>query len=564
MKPAAKLANSTAPPSVASLSAPALTIELEPRWKVFTQNFLDLLRPPRSTDLRLSSAPGDFWPDVFVLSRTPWGKLLQSAAVHCFFILLIWGASRVWPVRTGLVQPTFTAADVLAPSGSSYLPPLDTRRSRGRHHITGDPVRAQQPILSVPTEPDNSHQTIVTPPDIKLKQDVPLPNIVAWSHTPVPVPLVATSRKASEMKVPSLAAEVVAPPPAINRDLSRRSASLTQEVVAPPPTLDAPSTRKMGDLNIGHADVVAPAPQLPLSEQRTLAAAQQKLGTSGATAVPPPPSTQGVGSAAGGRIIALGIHPDPAAPPTAAGNRRGSFEVSPDGKNGGSGAPNITGDDTGNAGGGSNAGTSGVPPGLFVGKAPANASTVAVAGGDGGSRGNGGGGGAGASSASPPLIASVTSPRVSSVPHKAAAPVLDERATDLDKQVFGGRKFYSMALNMPNLNSAGGSWVVRFAELKDADTTGELLAPVATQKVDPEYPLELMRRNVEGTVALYAVIHSDGHVSDVKVLRGVDERLDGYAMAALSRWHFEPAIKNGNPVALETVVMIPFKTGKKF
>jgi TonB family protein len=141
---------------------------------------------------------------------------------------------------------------------------------------------------------------------------------------------------------------------------------------------------------------------------------------------------------------------------------------------------------------------------------------------------------------------------------------LEEKATDLDKQVFGGRKFYSMALNMPNLNSAGGSWVVRFAELKDATPSGELLAPVATQKVDPEYPLELMRRNVEGTVALYAVIHSDGHVSDVKVLRGVNDRLDEYAMAALSRWHFQPATKNGTAVALEAVVMIPFKTGRKF
>jgi TonB family protein len=560
MKPAAKLANSTARLSIAPPPAPSLTIELEPRWKVFTRNFWDLLRTPQSADPRLSSAPGDFWPDVFVPSRMPWGKMLQSAAAHCLLILLVWGASRIWPVQSQFVRPTFTTADVISPSGSSYLPPLDTRSSRGRHQTAGDPVRAQQSILSVPPEPDNSHQTIVTPPEIKLKQDVPLPNIVAWSHTPVAVPLVATARKASEMNVPTLSAEVVAPPPEIDRDLNRRSASLEQEVVAPPPTVNAASTRRIGDLNIAHAEVVAPAPQLPLSEQRTLAAAQQKLGAPGGAAVPPPPSTQGVGSAAGGRMIALGIHPDAAAPPTATGNRRGSFEAGPNGKNGASGTPNVAGDDSGTGAGGSNAGAPGVPPGLFVGKAPANASTAAVAGT--GSRDNGGG--AGASSSTPPLIASVTTPRISSVPQKAAAPVLDEKATDLDKRVFGGRKFYSMALNMPNLNSAGGSWVVRFAELKDADTSGELLAPMAIQKVDPEYPLELMRRNVEGIVALYAVIHSDGHVSDVKVLRGVDERLDAYAIAALSRWHFQPASKNGNPVALEAVVMIPFKAGRKF
>ena len=63
---------------------------------------------------------------------------------------------------------------------------------------------------------------------------------------------------------------------------------------------------------------------------------------------------------------------------------------------------------------------------------------------------------------------------------------------------------------------------------------------------------------------LALTMHSDGSVSNVRVLRGVDDRLDGYAMAALSRWRFHPATKNGNPVALEAVVMIPFKAFKKF
>ena len=59
---------------------------------------------------------------------------------------------------------------------------------------------------------------------------------------------------------------------------------------------------------------------------------------------------------------------------------------------------------------------------------------------------------------------------------------------------------------------------------------------VALTKVDPAYPPELMRDRIEGTVTVYAVIHSDGTVGDLKVLRGVDERLDSNAMNALSRW----------------------------
>jgi len=116
-----------------------------------------------------------------------------------------------------------------------------------------------------------------------------------------------------------------------------------------------------------------------------------------------------------------------------------------------------------------------------------------------------------------------------------------------------------MTLNMPNLNSAGGSWVIRFAELNPNETKGDLTAPEATQKVDPAYPLELMRRNIQGTVTLYAVIRSDGSVNSVRVLQSVDAQLDQYARAALAHWHFRPATKNGTAVDLEAVVMIPFK-----
>ena len=146
----------------------------------------------------------------------------------------------------------------------------------------------------------------------------------------------------------------------------------------------------------------------------------------------------------------------------------------------------------------------------------------------------------------------------------------------VDHWIFGDRKFYAMTLNMPNLNSAGGSWVIRFAELngnksskEESESKGDakgnegkgddLTAPVAIQKVDPAYPLELMRRNVHGTVTLYAVIRNDGSVTDVRVLNGVDDQLDEFARAALTHWRFRPATKNGSPVDLEAVVMIPFR-----
>src|SRR4051794_29084623 len=39
-----------------------------------------------------------------------------------------------------------------------------------------------------------------------------------------------------------------------------------------------------------------------------------------------------------------------------------------------------------------------------------------------------------------------------------------------------------------------------------------------SEKIDPAYPADLMREQVEGTVILYAVIRADGTVGDVRVL----------------------------------------------
>ena len=158
-------------------------------------------------------------------------------------------------------------------------------------------------------------------------------------------------------------------------------------------------------------------------------------------------------------------------------------------------------------------------------------------------------------------IASIPPPRVDATNRKAAT--LSERApTETERKVFGPRRFYQMTLNMPNLNSAGGSWIVRFAELRDTPTQGELFSPLLTVKADPAYPSELQRENVHGTVTLYAIIHSDGSVRDIRVLDGADERLDRYAREALARCRFEPALKDGVPVALEAVIAIPFRPRK--
>jgi TonB family protein len=68
-----------------------------------------------------------------------------------------------------------------------------------------------------------------------------------------------------------------------------------------------------------------------------------------------------------------------------------------------------------------------------------------------------------------------------------------------------------------------------------------------------------MREKVQGIVVFYAVIRDDGVMTQLRLVRGVDERLDLAARDALLKWEFEPARKNGEPVAVESIIRIPFR-----
>jgi TonB family protein len=241
------------------------------------------------------------------------------------------------------------------------------------------------------------------------------------------------------------------------------------------------------------------------------------------------------------------------------------FAAGPEGNPGAAGTPDIPGGGTGAGGHGSadaGAGVGGpadIPAGITIAGGMPGALGAVVA--------------ASAPAPPPPPAPAPAPARTATLPRML--PTIPTRVADIAKrsvpgssqpggsqlehEVFGPKRFYTMSLNMPNLTSGTGTWIIRFAELKDTLDKAELTAPVAMTKVDPAYPPELMRENVEGTVTLYAVIHSDGSVGDVRVLRGVDERLDANACTALSRWHFQPGTKRGAAIDLEAVVQIPFR-----
>jgi TonB family protein len=525
-----------------------LLVAPDPWFRVFLQNLGDLLRRREPAPLQLQSAPADFWPDVFVDRRLPWPRFMQSGGYHILALAIILAGSHFLALQPHVTAvPTFTHADVVYYTPTEYLPPLDTRRLSAERAQKADPEFSAQPIISLPREANNHSQTVVTAPNIQLKNDVAMPNTVAWSDKPrmpiAPAPVVMAS-EISRM-APRMDRSVIAPPPEVANTSRNTMRAPEPSVVAPPPALEAASNRRIGELNVGHSAVIAPAPQLALDEQRTVSQGRSALhGHSPQVVAPPPSLGASAGSRAGRGMIALNLHPAVGAPPAAvAGNRRGSFAATPDGHHGASGAPGTSaGASTANGSGATGKSAGNLPSGLYVGK---NSS---------------------ANSVNPNLIAGM---RPTRAPRTTEG---DSKISEAERAVFGDRKIYSMSLNMPNLNSAGGSWIIRFAAIKPESSSGrpastdaapdDLASPVATSKVDPAYPLELMKQNVSGTVILYAVILADGSVGKVRVLRSVDERLDRFAKEAIAKWQFQPATKNGNPVAVEATFWIPFHPAK--
>jgi TonB family protein len=549
-----------------SLAELRLLVEPEPWPRVFVQNLRGLFQRPKLNLLNLESAPAAFWPDVFVHRGLPWNGFLESVVFHVLALIMIWIGARFLGLEPqAKSQPTFTHADIVFYTPSEYLPPLDTRRSDSARAREADPEFSTQPIISLPPEADNRSQTIVTPPNIQLQHDVPLPNVVAWSGTPqLPIgPAPAVPASEISRLAPQMERSVIAPPPDVNSATQKTLQAPEPAVIAPPPAVEAGSTRPLGDLNIGHTSVIAPAPRLSLNEQRAVPGrSSAALSPRSPQVIAPPPSLAASGrSRSGGGMIALNLHPAVGAPPEPpAGNRRGNFAVTPGGHRGGSGAPGASArNGKENGSGFGKEGSGDLPSGLYVGKASNAPSPVA---GDPAPKS------APSNSVNPNLIAGVRPPRVSA----RMQPEGESKLSEEERAVFGSRKFYSFSLNMPNLNSNGGSWIVRFAALKPDAGSGhpsagdpspeDLSAPAATRKVDPAYPQELMRQNVGGTVILYAIIHTDGTVGNVRVLRSVEERIDRFASVAIAKWHFQPATKNGAPVDVEATFSIPFRPAR--
>lgn len=532
--------------------------QLAVRWTNPRENFRSSVRaifagpkPPR----KFLGAP--YFRDCWIVARSPKLAFAVAIVLEAAFLII---ANPHWNIQ----RPRLAGPDVQltwydppadpAPDPAPDLPALSpaprVRKQSERNAIEPPPApeaeaapgadayNPRQIIWSQPLKPNHPRQELLEPsaPDTPPKILPVLPNIVQWSDDDSAHPDLRLSPTAMSRMQPALAA-------------NKRS-----DVAAP--DISNPAT-PAGPIDIvpSASDTPKPAMAVP-AMSRAQARSRANQANSAAPAPEIGPSVNGDG----GRVIALSETPGPAAPPPPIpqGNLQARISISPDAHKGalnGSGA----------ADSGSHAGTG--PPGIGIsssGRLP-DAPVAAISGPSGaGGRGRG----SGSASGDPrPVPRASSSSGAKSAPAGEASLKVALAPGARPESLLGSNDVYTLKVDMPNLASSMGDWVLSFAELgapeyipngrpKPADTG--LVGPVPLRKVDPKYPPELKLEKVEGEVVLYAVIRKDGSVDSIQLVQGLDPELDQDAMDALARWKFQPAERQGEPVELVAIVRIPF------
>jgi TonB family protein len=500
-----------------------------------------------------------FFKDSWIERKIPVRAVVAAALWHFVFVLMPFPK---FPAAARHTSP-FENTELTWSGPINDLPLLAMQRPKAKPSPRGetdkplptagaDAFHPRQRIFTDPAHPNHPRQTLINsaappePPKILPN----LPNIVQLQELPGP------ARPRLQISEETLA------------KLRPREHRVATVATAPLP--DVPTfEQKLGDMAIPISPNAPARPKLEL-----YAGTQPRLGPRAQTgdAGPAPEIGATQPSAANGNpatIIALSATPAPpaSAVPPPQGNLAARVSISPEGTRPGvpGGSPNGTTSATGGAGGGpgSNGGTG---TGNGSGK---NELEVSISGGN--PPANNGVSGLGSApritTAAPRAL--ITRPealtKIDDPPDRKGPPnFADLPANAQPEQIFASKKIYKMLVNMPNLNSATGSWILNFSELRansDAPrmVSSDISGPAPLRKVDPKYPPSLISERVEGEVVLYAVIRRDGSVDSIQLVHGIDEQLDANAIEALSQWKFRPAARQGAPVELEAIVHIPFR-----
>ena len=290
--------------SISQTDGPVLLCELEPWHRVFLRNLRDLFsaEPP---PLELTAVPIPVGPDTFIRTGIAPRRFFESGGYHIALVVVVYLVCTLpFFNRTVKLKSPFEDTKISYQPLSDYLPPINTGHKSEPKPRKGEPKLAKQEILSVPPQPDNAHQTIITPPKIKLPQDVALPNIVAWTPVPAQQPIAASARSVNKLTLPQFDVPVVEPTADVSKlraklqtpvlpqptvvepavDVSKikpklQTPTLPQASVVEPPLSPDQLKLKAGQINMAEMQPTVAAPKLAVPAQSASGSAEKRTGS---------------------------------------------------------------------------------------------------------------------------------------------------------------------------------------------------------------------------------------------------------------------------------------------
>jgi protein TonB len=522
-----------------------LGIDWESRGEIFRSSVAGVLSgPPTPKDWELKRVrfPRIDWIEGKLPGRAFLAAALWHVVIIWALILPLWGWLPEVKPSLAPVEIELTLYDppdlpkILLPANTPKLAKKLDDAPKQPVQQSAENFHARQTIISIPVRVTHPRQTLIRPdaPPAPPKIVTPLPNIVEWSGAKLQRPHLELKPTASAPKLQHRALADAKAPELANADKPPAPIDIAPSpatIAKPKLALDAMSTSTARRRET-HADAGA-APDVGSSTEQGGNSLRSLIALS-ATPAPPAPDVK---LPEGNLAARISISPDGPKLPTSIG-AKGGAAVSGESSGAGSGSP------SGASGAAGGSGSSGLPAAIRVSSPTPRP-------------GNGGLG------ASRPLDLKVATPyNPSSDVHRGPTDVSHLDPGLPPEKILSGKEVYTLHVNLPNLTSESGSWIMDFAELDETygpKVHKDLVAcPEAVAKADPKYPPELIKAHVRGQIVLYAIIRKDGSVDSIQIVRGLDPQLDRNAIEALAQWKFRPGTHAGVPTDFESVVYVPF------
>ena len=87
---------------------------------------------------------------------------------------------------------------------------------------------------------------------------------------------------------------------------------------------------------------------------------------------------------------------------------------------------------------------------------------------------------------------------------------------------------------------------------------GDVSAPQLIFAPNPEFSEEAKREKYQGVCVISTIVDAEGNPQRVQVVQQLGKGLDQKAVEAVQQYKFEPAMRNGEPVAVEVNIEVNF------